>query len=59
MALGGSLHAYNEQNIAIGEIEEVNVVRKHVDVDLSLDVHAEVQGLFEMTKHHGNYEVHV
>ena len=54
---GGSPHVYNVQDIVTGETKEVYVVRMLAYVDSSLAVGAEVQGLFEMTKHQGEYEI--
>ena len=54
---GGSPHVYNVQDIVTGETKEVHVVRMRAYVDSSLAVGAEVQGLFEMTKHQGEYEI--
>ena len=48
---------YNVQDIVTGETKEVHVVRKRAYADFSLAVGAEVQGLFEMTKHQGEYEI--
>ena len=48
---------YNVQNIVTGETKEVHVVRMRAYADSSLAVGAEVQGLFEMTKHQGEYEI--
>ena len=54
---GGSPHVYNVQDIVTGETKEVRVVRMRAYADSSLAVGAEVQGLFEMTKHQGEYEM--
>ncbi|CAM9475825.1 unnamed protein product [Ascophyllum nodosum] len=54
---GGSPHVYNVQDIVTGETKEVHVVRMRAYADSSLAVGAEVQGLFEMTKHQGEYEI--
>ena len=54
---GGSPHVYNVQDIVTGETEEVHVVRMRAYADSSLAMGAEVQGLFEMMKHQGEYEV--
>ena len=48
---------YNVQDIVTGETKEVHVVRVAVYADSSLAVGAEVQGLFEMTKHQGEHEI--
>ena len=48
---------YNVQNIVTGETKEVHVVRMRAYADSYLAVDAEVQGLFEMTKHQGEYEI--
>ena len=48
---------YNVQNIVTGETKEVHFVRMHAYADSSLRVGAEVQGLFEMTKHEDEYEM--
>ena len=57
VVLGGSPHVYNVQDIVTGETKEVHVVRMRAYADSSLAVGAEVQGLFEMTKHQGEYEM--
>ena len=54
---GGSPHVYNVQDIVTGETKEVHVVRMRAYADSSLAVGAEVKGLFEMTKHQGEYEI--
>ena len=54
---GGSPDVYNVQGIVTGETEEVHVVRMRAYADSSLAVGTEVQGLFEMTKHQGEYEI--
>ena len=54
---GGSPHVYNVQDVVSGETKGVYVVRMLAYVDSSLAVGAEVQGLFEMTKHQGEYEI--
>ena len=54
---GGPPHVYNVQNIVTGESKEVHVVRVRAYADSSSAVDAEVQGLFEMTKHQGEYEI--
>ena len=53
----GSSHVYNVQDIVTGETKEVHVLRMRVYVDSSFAVGAEVQGLFERTKHQGEYEI--
>ena len=53
----GSPHVYNVQDIVTGETKEVHVVRMRAYAHSSLAVGAEVQGLFEMTKHQGEYEI--
>ena len=50
---GGSPHLCNAQDIVTGKTKEIHVVRMGVYADSSLAVNAEVQGLFEMAKHHG------
>ena len=47
----------NVQDIVNGETKEVHVVRMRAYADSSLAVGAEVQGLFEMAKHEGEYEI--
>ena len=54
---GGSPHVYNVQDIVTVETKEVHVVRMHAYADSSLAIGAEVQGLFEMTTHQGEYEI--
>ena len=53
----GSPHVYNVQGIVTGEAKEVHVVRMRAYAHSSLAVGAEVQGLFEMTKHQGEFEI--
>ena len=48
---GGYPRLYNVQEIVTGETKEFYVVRMRAYGDSSLAVGAEVQGLFEMTKH--------
>ena len=48
---------YNVQNIVTGKTKEVHFVRMHAYADSSLAVGAEVQGLFETTKHEDEYEM--
>ena len=55
---GGSPHVYSVQDIMTGETKEVHVVRMRAYADSSLAEGAEVQGLFKMTKHQGEYEIH-
>ena len=50
-------NVYNVQNIVTGETKEVHFVRMHAHADSFLAVGAEVQGLFEMTKHEDEYEM--
>ena len=54
---GGSPHAYNVQGIVTGETKEVHVVRMRAYAGSSLVVGAEVQDLFEITKHQGGHEI--
>ena len=54
---GGSPYVYNVQDIVTGETKEVHVVRMRAYAEASLAVGAEVQGLFEMTKHQREYEI--
>ena len=54
---GGFPHVYTVQDIVTVETKEVHVVRMRAYADSSLAVGAEVQGLFEMTKHQGEYEI--
>ena len=54
---GGSPHVYNVQDVVTGETKENHVERTRAPADSSLAVGAEVQGLFEMTKHQGEYEI--
>ena len=53
MVSGRSPHVYNVQDIVTDEMKEVHVVRLRVYADSSLAVGAEIQRLFEMTKHQG------
>ena len=48
---GGYPRLYNVQEIVTGETKEFHFVRMRAYGDSSLAVGAEVQGLFEMTKH--------
>ena len=48
---------YNVQDIVTGETKEVHFVRTRAFADSYLAVGAEVQGLFEMTKHQGECEI--
>ena len=56
-SLPGDLPARVEPFQVVGETKDVHVVRLRADADLSLTVSADVQGLFEMTKHQGEYEI--
>ena len=57
VVLCGSTRVYNVQDIVVGETKEVHVVRMRAYADSALAMGAEVQGLFEMTKHQGEYEI--
>ena len=59
MVSDGPPHAYNVKDVVTGKIKEVHVVRMRAYADSSLAVGAEVQGLFEITKTQGEYEIHV
>ena len=54
---GGPSHVYNVQGIVTGETKEVHVVRMRAYADSSFAVSAEVQGLFQRTKHQGEYGI--
>ena len=54
---GGSSQAYNVQDVVTGETKEVRVVQMLAYENSSLAVGADVQGLFEMTKDQGEYEI--
>ena len=57
MVSGGSSHVHNVQNIVTGETKEVPAVLMHAYADSLLAVGVSVQGVLEMTKHQGEYEI--
>ena len=48
---GGSTHVYVVEDIVTGQTKEVHVVRMRAYVESSLVVGAQVNGVFEISKH--------